>query len=416
MMAALKMETGSADSWCDLALVRHLAGDSEGAVAACRQSLALDPGHSAARLNLACILRELDQLEEAASHAETVASMAERAGAAPLLADARFNRALALLGLGRCDEGWNDYDARLMLPAWQRFGPDRRWHGESLHGRHLIVRREQGIGDELMFAALYPKLVRRTLSQDGGAVTIECDARLAAPLARCLPGAAFHPIDTVAGREAAVAGRPAPASAARAPGTGPWVAAGSLARLIGMPEQEKGPLLRPLSGLLAAWRARLAALPGKGPLIGLCWRTGLSSGRRDRLQAAPELLAPLLALPDARFVSLQIGARPDELATLGRLAGRPVASFDDLDLAHDLEQVMALVAVLDLVVSVGTWIAPLAGAVGTRVAYLAGLRDYWTLGGDTIAWFGHSRVYQATHGYDDACRALAADIAQRNLP
>jgi hypothetical protein len=220
----------------------------------------------------------------------------------------------------------------------------------------------------------------------------------------------------VAGREAAAAGRPVPASAARAPIGGKWVAAGSLAGLIGLPEPQDAPLLHPLPELLAAWRGRLAALPGKGPLIGLCWRTSLASGRRDRLQAAPEHLAPLLALPDARFISLQIGARPAELATLDRLAGRPIARFDDLDIAHDLEQAIALAAALDLVVSVGTWIAPLAGAVGTPVAYLAALRDYWTLGGDTIAWCGRSRVYPATHGYDAACRALAADIALGNLP
>jgi len=434
MTAAHSMErapdpdSGSADAWCDLALARHLAGDSEGAVAACRRSLALDPGHAAARLNLACILRELDRLEEAALQAEGVADIARGAGDPALLADARFNRALALLGLARRDqariaEAWAEYDARLSLPPWRRFAPALRWSGDSLSGRRLVVRREQGIGDELMFAACYPKLMRRTQGQDGGAVTIECDARLVAPLGRSLPGMALHPIDTVAGRAAAAAGLPPPAGAVRAPGDGLWVAAGSLPALLGLPDirtpdapHEAPPLLTPLPEHAARWRDRLASLPGRGPLVGLCWRTSLSTGRRDRLQASIDALAPLLALRDVRFVSLQIGASADELAALAAHAGRPVADFPDLDLANDLEQAMALVAGLDLVVSVGAWIVPLAGAVGTRVCYLAALRDYWTLGGDTIAWFGRTRVYPAGEAYAVAAAAVAADIAAERRP
>ncbi|MCK6453887.1 MAG: hypothetical protein L6R19_23980 [Alphaproteobacteria bacterium] len=409
---------GSADAWCDLALGRHLAGDGEAALDACRRALALDPAHAAARLNLACILRELDRLEEAAMQAESVAVLARNRGDAALLADARFNRALALLGLGRLEDAWADYDARLALPPWTRFAADRRWRGEKLGGRGLVLRREQGIGDELMFASLYPKLVRSAQGQDGGAVTIECDARLAAPLARSLPGTALHPIDTVAGRAAAAAGLPPPPGAARAVAGDCWAAAGSLPGILGLPEHHRddSPLLSPLPELAVRWRQRLAALPGRGPLVGLCWRTSLSTGRRDRLQAAIAELAPLIALADVRFVSLQIGARPDELAELAARAGRQVADFPDLDLANDLEQALALVAGLDLVVSVGTWIVPLAGAAGTRACYLAALRDYWTLGGERVAWFAGARAYRASPGYADAAAAVAADIVAAVLP
>lgn len=404
----------SADAWCDRALARHLAGDGAGAEAACRRALALDPAHAAARLNLACILREMDRLEEATLQAEAVIDLARLRGDAALLADGRFNRALALLGLGRLEPAWTDYDARLALPPWNRFPAEARWRGDALAGRRLVVRREQGIGDELMFALLYPKLARRTHGQDGSAVTIECDARLTAPLARSLPGIAFHPIDTVAGRQAAAAGLPAPTGARRAPADGPWIAAGSLPGLIGLPDparNDDSPLLAPLPELAARWRDRLAALPGTGRLIGLCWRTSLRTARRDRLQASIGDLEPLLALQDARFVALQIGAEPAEFAELSRIAGRPVASFPDLDLANDLEQAIALVAGLDLVASVGTWIVPLAGAVGTRACYLAALRDYWTLGTDTIPWFAKAHVYRANPDCRAAAAALAADIA-----
>jgi hypothetical protein len=403
----------SADILCDLALARHRSGDPERAVAACVEALTLDPEHGPARLNLACILRELDRLEECIVHAERAAATGLMAGDLALAADARFNRGLARLGLGLIAEGWEDWDARLSQPIWTRFDPAKRWHGERLAGRRLVVRREQGIGDELFFATCYPELLRRTSGFGGGPVLVECDARLLGPLGRALPAAELHSIDTVAGRGAALAGRPTPPSAMRAPAGDRWVAAGSLPGLLGLPSMGKAPkpLFFPLPDPAKRWKQRLAALPGSGPAIGLCWRTSMLGPRRDRLQAVIDDLAPILRQPSIRLVSLQIAPRPEELARVAALAGRPIESFPELDLADDFEQALALVFALDLVISVGTWIVPLAGVAGTPAWYLAALRDYWTLGSETIPWFAGMRRYGASEGaFARAAARMAEDI------
>lgn len=403
--SATEIEPVSADVFCDLAIAHHRAGDPLRAVAACREALARAPDHAAANLNLACILRELDRLGESVAHADRAERIALQTGDGPLLADARFNRGLAKLGLGQVDAGWQDWDGRLAQPLWTRFDPARRWTGQKLDGRTLVVRREQGIGDELFFAACYPELLRRAAgnSTTGGPVVIEADARLAPALARALPGATLHAIDTVAGREAAMAGRPAPASAARAPMSDLWVAAGSLPGLLGLPDPS-APLLTPQPELRQRWIERLAALPGTGPVVGLCWRSNQASARRDRFQAGIEQMAPLLRLENIRCVSLQIGLTDRERA----LAGASLHHFPDLDLANDLEQALALVSALDLAVSVGTWIVPLAGMVGTRAWYLSALRDFWTLGQDTIPWFRGMRVLPTAEGDFTASAAVAA--------
>lgn len=418
MSAAHHLERGaaaappSADLLCDLAIARHRCGDAEGAARACAEALALDPGHGPARLNLSCILRELDRLEEAVGHASSAEATGIAAGDVGLTADARFNRGIARLGLGRLAEGWRDWDARLEQPIWTRFDPARRWTGAPLAGRRLVVRREQGIGDELFFATTYPELLRRAA---GSPVVIECDARLLGALSRALPGAALHAIDTVAGRGAALAGRPTPPGAARAPAGDLWVAAGSLPGIFGqpLPARPVSPLFSPLPELAARWRQRLAALPGSGPIVGLCWRSSMAAPRRDRLQAAIDDLAPILRRPDIRPVGLQLAVRPDEVERIAAIAGRPIETFPDLDLGNDFEQALALVAALDLAISVGTWIAPLAGTVGTPVWYLAALADYWTLGTDTIPWFARARRYAASGGdYASAAARAAADLAR----
>jgi tetratricopeptide (TPR) repeat protein len=405
----------SADILCDLALARHRSGDPDGAVAACAEALALEPEHGPARLNLACVLRELDRLEECIVHADRAEATGMATGDQGLAADARFNRGLARLGLGLIAEGWADWEARLAQPIWTRFDPSRRWQGEPLAGRRLVVRREQGIGDELFFATCYPALLRRTSGPGGGPVVIECDIRLAGPLGRALPGAALHGIDTVAGRGAALAGRPTPPSAMRAPAGDLWVAAGSLPFLLGQPafNQPPAPLMAPLAEPAARWKRRLAALPGSGPVVGLCWRTSMAAPRRDRLQARVEDLAAILRLPEIRPVVLQIAPRPEELARAAELAGRPLETFPELDLADDFEQALALVSALDLVVSVGTWIVPLAGMAGTPAWYLAALRDYWTLGTERVPWFAATRRYGASGGtFAAAAARLAADLAR----
>lgn len=408
----------SADALCDRAVERHRDGEPERAVAACVEALAIDPGHGPARLNLACILRELDRLEEAVVHATRAEAVGLARGDQGLVVDARFNRGLARLGLGELAEGWADWNARLGQPQWTRFDPARRWNGEPLAGRRLVVRREQGIGDELFFATCYKALLRRCGGPGGGPVAIECDLRIQAALARALlgvalPDVALHGIDTVAGRAAAQSGLPLPAGARRAPEGDLWVAAGSLPGLLGRPVDlpPDGALLAPLPALATRWRQRLDALPGAGPVVGLCWRSSMASGRRDRLQAAIGDLAPLLQLPDIRPAGLQIGPRPGELAEAEALAGRKLETFPELDLANDFEQALALVAACDLVIAVGTWIVPLAGMVGTPVWYLMPLRDYWTVGTDTIPWFDDMRCYDAREGrFADAAARMAQDF------
>jgi hypothetical protein len=133
---------------------------------------------------------------------------------------------------------------------------------------------------------------------------------------------------------------------------------------------------------IAWWRDFLGGL-GPGRKIGLCWRSSQVGGARDQRYARIEHLAPLFALSmGVRFVSLQLNLAPDERA----VAGAGLHEAPDLDLRDDIDGVAALVAALDRVVTIDSWILSLAGALGVETRFLASHRDWATLGTDRMPW------------------------------
>jgi len=122
-----------------------------------------------------------------------------------LNAQARLNRAILLLLNGDLKDGWRDYAARIDVPGKipQPAGEQRftAWTGGSLKRTRLLVRAEQGIGDQILFASVIPELAKRALS-DGGSLILECEPRLVPLFARSFPQVSVCPaaIKTIGGR------------------------------------------------------------------------------------------------------------------------------------------------------------------------------------------------------------------------
>lgn len=354
---------GRADLRFRLGTVLNRQGRGAEAVDCFAAAIALDPKVAPYHVNHGIALRQAGRL------ADSVAAFERALALKPGDPLAHWNRGLSLLGLGRLAEGWADYEYRLRLPSAPRPVTLAAWDGDPRD--KVLVRREQGLGDELLFANCLPDLLRATAG-----ASIECDHRLATLYRHSFPAARIVPVRRPA------PGQPDPPAE---PGDArSWVALGSLPgrfRTAVDSFPAASGYLQADPAKIAWWRDFLGGL-GSGRKIGLCWRSSQVGGARDQRYARIEHLAPLFAQQGIRCVSLQLNLAPGERA----VAGAGLHEAPDLDLRDDIDGVAALVAALDRVVTIDSWILSLAGALGVETRFLASHRDWATLGTNRMPW------------------------------
>lgn len=352
-------------------------GDRQGALDLYLQALELQPEYLQALHNLGTVLRELGR------SAESIAAFERALRAAPGYVEAHCGLAQALLQDGQLARGWEEYEWRLRDPELSRFQrlPGPVWDGADPSGRAIVVCAEQGFGDTIQFCRYASLLAAR-----GAQVTLECQPGLVR-LLRSLDGVqAVIPY-----------GQPWPPEAARVPLL-------SLPRLFGTTLDSipaRTPYLAPPPGLVQSWRERLPA--GDTPRVGLVWAANPhnKTGRAQR-SLGPEDLPPLAALGAVTFVSLQLEPPPPGLRVL-----------DLSDQIGDFADTAAIVANLDLVITVDTAVAHLAGALGRKVWVLLPFdADWrWLAGRADSPWYPGMRLFrQATAG--DWAGAVAAAAAE----
>ncbi len=329
--------------------------------------------------------------------AEAIAAYRQAIQANPALPTAHYNLSLLLLEQGDLRSGWAEHEWRFGTPQFR--GQERRfaartWRGENIATARLLVWREQGVGDEILFASCYPDLLRRA-----GHVVIECDRRLVSLFARSFPGAAVR-APTVEPRDVDV-----------------QIAAGALPRLLRSDRKRfpAQPWLVPDPARLALWRERLAAL-GPGLKVGVAWRSQLMVGERRAAYVTLDAFAPLFALPGVVFVNLQYDECAAEIAAAEARFGVTIHRWSDLDLKDDFEAAAALTANLDLVITPAVSPGELAGALGVPV-WKFGHRDWTQLGTGVRPWFPTMRLFQPRPGEMlDAALGRMATALRRFMP
>ena len=133
-------------------VLSHRTGDFERGAAHIRKALELKPADPDVLCNYSAVLAQEGRALEALEICEKLVA------AHPHMHEARLNRALARLKLGRFEEGWSDYEARKLSRGnyVPRALPLPEWRGESLRGKRLLIYAEQGLGDQIMFASCVP--------------------------------------------------------------------------------------------------------------------------------------------------------------------------------------------------------------------------------------------------------------------
>ena len=307
----------------------------EEALAAYDRAVTIVPNNAQLLTNRAVALRRLDRPQEALMSAAR--ALAEK----PDFAEARFVAGVTRLTLGDFAAGWRGYEARWgvgALALQRRNFAASLWRGtEPLAGKTILLHAEQGFGDAIQFMRYAPLVAAR-----GANVVLEVRRELMR-LAASLPGVATM----------VAYGDALPPFDCHCPLLSLPLAFATDAATI----PADIPYLRPVGDEVAAWRARL---PQRRPLIGLCW-SGERAYDNDVNRSMPlAALAPLLDVPAVQFVSLQRDLREVDATLLSQRTGVvPIGQ-----LFTDFADTAAAIAALDLVISVDTAVAHLAGALG----------------------------------------------------
>jgi len=385
---ALSAEPSSAAAHYNRGVVLAGLGDLDAALASYSQALAIDSGLVQAHLNRGVVLAELARPIDALDAFDRAIQLN------PELAEAHFGKALILLRLGEYRTGWQEYEWRFRDKAGSTFKEKRdfmrpRWKGEPVAGKTLLLHSEQGFGDTLQFCRYAGPAAAR-----GARVLLEVPAELA-PLLGSLAGPS----------RIIVRGETLPEFDFECPLMSlPLVFGTTLDSIPGLV-----PYLRPREDRVRHWGSKLGTAGGFR--VGLVWSGRAISnaiGLRAEFNSRRDVPAPALALladVDARFVSLQTGpAAGSQLAQLAAI-WRGTQIVDLGSELGDFADTAALVSQLDLVITVDTATAHLAGALGKPVWILNRLDTCWRWLQDRAdsPWYPTARIFRQTRrgSWDD---------------
>ena len=381
---ALEVDPRHVEVLCNRGAALRRLNEVDAALADYDQALGAAPNHAPTHLNRGVALATLNR------HAEAIASYDLALELDPRSASTRFHRALSRLLTGDFANGWEDYESRWgsgtqgAPPA----GTQPVWSGrEDVRGKTVLVQAEQGLGDTIQFSRY-----ARALHERDARVILEAQPVLKDFLAQA-PGVER----VVAPGEApgAIDYRCPLLSLPRAFAT----------RLESIPTQS--PLLEAQADHVSRWSPRLPSRPRAR--IGLAWsgRPTLINDRNRSIALAR--LAPLREI-DAAFVSLQQEVRDSDRPALE--SGPPIVHFGT-QLA-DFRDTAALAALVDLVVTVDTAAAHLAGAMGRPVWLLLPFApDWrWLLERDTSPWYPTMRIFRQPRigDWDAVIRRVASEL------
>ena len=366
----------------------NLLGDQghfESAIAEYRRALDLEPNYPEACNNLGRTLVELRRFDEAR------AALARALALRPNYAMAKFNAAFLSLLHGDFERGWPWYEARWEVSTAKKPPYSQPvWNGEPLDGKRILIYAEQGFGDAIHFVRYAAMVVAR-----GGEVIVGCQPALERLFRN---------------------------------------AVGVKSIITGVNDPVEFDVQIPMLSLPMTFQTRHESIPREIPYLfadpaqAECWRkrigerrsllrvglawSGDSQHRRNRKRSiALQMLQPLWRLEGIEFFSLQLGPGAAQLTEF------PTAPIvDHTSLIADFADTAALMTQLDLIISVDTAVAHLAGALGCSVwTLLSFVPDWrWGLEGEETPWYPTMRLFRqpALSDWDSVIQRVEVELGR----
>jgi tetratricopeptide (TPR) repeat protein len=368
---ALTLDTNYAEAHSNLGALLNELGDAEAAIACHRRAIALRPEYAECHSNLGSALGNLGRHEEAINAQHRAIALR------PDFAAAHVNLGLELLMRGDFPQGWAEYEWRYRVPGLsgiRKHFQQPAWDGANLGNRVLLVHAEQGFGDAIQFLRYVPMVPGRvlvdvhpplkrlvkdfcTLAEDGAKFDVHLPL-MSLPLA-------LRQFDPTAGAQSSY--------------------------------------LQANDGLRQQWRQRMGQR--KGLRVGLTW-AGSATHKNDRNRSIPLAKLSPLAQTGIEFFSLQVGRGSDLPATM------PLTDLTEH--FSDFAETAALITELDLVISVDTAVAHLAGAMGKTVWLLLPTpADFrWMLDRSDSPWYPTMRLFRQNRSgnWDEPIEQIAGEL------
>jgi tetratricopeptide (TPR) repeat protein len=413
---AIQRAPTSAVAYNNLGMVRHEQGQFEVALQHYRQAIQLRPDYAKAHSNLGALLHAQGRLAEAVEHLQhalrlqpdfieahsnlglvlqaqgyveaAIASFERALQYKPDCVQAHWNRAVAWLLSENFQQGWREYEWRWRRPdSPPPAFPQPRWDGTLFPQQTLLVYAEQGLGDTLQFVRYLPQVAAR-----GQHVVLACQPALVRLLHTC-PG-----VQTLVVKdrlEMADQSFDLHIPLLSLPGIFETTAATIPAEV---------PYLTAEPELVQQWHTRLGA--EQAFRVGLVW-AGNPSHKNDRNRSCTlATLAPLARLPHLTLFSLQTGPAAGQIDQLS-----PSMALHDVGRTlGDFADTAAVIAHLDLVITVDTAVAHLAGAMGKPVWTLLPFAPDWRWGQHSAhtPWYPTMRLFRqpAPGAWEAVCQSV----------
>jgi tetratricopeptide (TPR) repeat protein len=390
---ALAIKSDYAAAYCNMGVVLADQSKLEEAITAYRNSLSLNPDYAEAHYNMAGAFAEQGNIEEAiASYKKALSLNSDYADAYnnignifadqgkleeaieayskalainPDYGDAHNGLSFALLNVGELKRGLDEYEWRWKSTKYissKRHFSQPLWDGQkSLQNKKILLWCEQGVGDTINWASCLPLVTSQAKH-----CIVECQEKLVPLLSRSFPNVEVKPENRSLDTERNDFDYHLPM--------------GSLYRSFASEVSRKAKadaFLFPDPVRINFWRKRLISM-GKGPYVGISWKSANMSAKRLPNYASTSDLSPVLTLPGVTFINLQYVDFADDLSKIQNELGVTVHHFDDLDHYNDLLEVAALCAALDIIVSTTSAVPFISAGVGTLTKFASWKQSPWS--------------------------------------
>ena len=364
---ALKSDDDNkADIYFNLGFVYTEKGQHDEAIKYYKKTLQLNPENYDVCNNIGMALLEKGKPKEALNYFRKALQMN------PNLAAPHANMSLALLILGNFEQGWKEYEWRLKTRGYfRRDFSQPRWNGSEISGKTILVHTEQGLGDAIQFIRYVPLVAQR-----GAKIIVECRKELV-PL--------FQGLEVI--KQVIARGKPLIHFDLHCPLLSLPLIFGTTLETI----PAEIPYIKANPFSIRKWKDRIQNDSSKLK-IGLAW-AGSPTLKRSHLKECPlKMFFSLAHNKDITFYSLQKGKAAEQ----AKSPHEGMSLIDYTDEIHDFSDTAALIENLDLVISVDTAVAHLAGAMGKPVwTLLPFVPDWrWMLNRKDSPWYPTMRLFR----------------------
>jgi Tetratricopeptide repeat/Glycosyltransferase family 9 (heptosyltransferase) len=387
---AIKARPDFVDAWANRSYLLRRLHRYEEALECSERALKLDPKHPEAHNSRGATFADLGRYDEAMASYERAIELN------PSSAEALWNKGLIELTRGELRKGWKHYESRWgvkTLKLTQRFPGIPPWQGESVNGKSILLHTEQGYGDMIQFSRFCSEI-----------------AALGARVIVSAPEALRSLFESLHGIHEVIGPTTVPAFDFHCPLMSAPLALGTELENIPAPVR----YLHANSTAKAQWADRLRARKHSSA-VGLVW-SGRNTHSKDRERSIPlQQFLPLLR-DTVQWVSLQKEIRASDEAYLVNTPAI-LRMGEELD---DFADAAALVENLDLVITVDTAVAHLAGALGKPVwillPYVADWR--WLQNREDSPWYPTARLFRqsARRDWGEVIDRVGVELRKAHLP